>query len=218
MMTDPCSFLQELTSRFPCLLPMTPEITAAGQVIGDALAADQTLYLCGNGGSAADCEHIAGELLKGFLVPRRLPASDRERLVAAAGVADGDYLAAKLQGALRAVALTRHPALATAVGNDTGGDLVFAQQVWGLGRPGDVLLAISTSGNARNAVLAAKAALAREMTVIALTGNGGGALRSLAHVVLAVPERETFRVQELHLPVYHCLCAMLEARFFTDRQ
>ena len=205
--------VQELVRRFPVLAETAPALLAATTLIGAALDAGGTLFLCGNGGSAADCEHIAGELMKGFLHRRPLPA------VAAAGLktdfgADGEYLAARLQCGLRAVALTGHPALATAVANDNGGDLVFAQQLQALGRRGDVLLAISTSGDSRNVLLAAMTAKALGVRVIGLTGQGGGRLAALAELVLGVPERETFKIQELHLPLYHALCAMLETRAF----
>ena len=165
------------------------------------------LLLCGNGGSAADCEHIVGELMKGFLLPR--PVAEK---VFKDGVPDETLQ--KLQGALPAVALTGHPALASALVNDTDARLIYAQQVLGLGRPGDVILAISTSGNAQNCCLAAQTAKALGLSVIALTGEGGGRLGQLADCLLAVPERETYKVQELHLPLYHALCARLEAHFF----
>ena len=185
----------------------------AAEMIIACLKNGGKLLLCGNGGSAADSEHIAGELLKGFLHRRPLPTADAAALRSAGG-ADGDYLAAKLQRGLRAVALTGHPALATAVANDNGGDLVFAQQLWALARRGDVLLAITTSGNSRNVLLAAAAARALGVKVVGLTGRGGGKLAALADFMLCVPENETFKIQELHLPLYHALCAMLEARTF----
>lgn len=205
--------LTELTRRFPVLAECAPVLAKAVGLVGASLDAGGTLYICGNGGSAADSEHIAGELLKGFLHRRPLPAADAAALRSLSG-ADGDYLAAKLQRGLRAVALTGHPALATAVANDNGGDLVFAQQLWALGRRGDVLLAITTSGNSRNVLLAAQAARALGVKVVGLTGRGGGKLAALADLMLCVPESETFKIQELHLPLYHALCAMLEARAF----
>ena len=198
----------------PALSVCGPEIRAAFLSLVSTFSSGNKLLVCGNGGSAADSEHIVGELLKGFLLPRRLGAEWAERLYAAGPVADADYLAARLQGGLRAVALTGHPALSTAVINDNGGDLAFAQQVMALGRPGDALLALSTSGRARNVLLAAHTARAIGVRVIAATGAGGGPLRDQADVWVGVPERETFKVQELHLPVYHAWCAMLEAAFF----
>jgi D-sedoheptulose 7-phosphate isomerase len=209
--------LQRLGERYPVLAPVVPDVAAAGDLIGDALGAGGTLFVCGNGGSAADSEHIAGELLKGFLLPRPLaPAEARAVRAAAASPEDGNYLVARLQRGLRAVALTGHTALATAVANDTGADLVFAQPLWALARPGDVLLAISTSGNARNVCLAAQAARARGLRVVALTGATGGRLRALADVAVCVPASAPAEAQELHLPVYHALCAQLEARFFAE--
>ena len=165
------------------------------------------LMLCGNGGSAADAEHIVGELMKGFLLKR--PVAER---VFPGGVPDPALK--KLQGALPALSLNGHPALAAALVNDTDASLIYAQQLLGLGRPGDVLLCISTSGNARNCCLAAQTARALGVEVIALTGAGGGRLAELSDCLIAVPERETYRVQQLHLPLYHALCARLEARFF----
>ena len=165
------------------------------------------LMLCGNGGSAADAEHIVGELMKGFLLKR--PVAER---VFPGGVPDPAL--EKLQGALPARSLNGHPALAAARVNDTDASLIYAQQLLGLGRPGDVLLCISTSGNARNCCLAAQTARALGVEVIALTGAGGGRLAELSDCLIAVPERETYRVQQLHLPLYHALCARLEARFF----
>lgn len=206
--------LETLALRYPVLAALCPEIERAFEVVAGALADGKVLYLCGNGGSAADCEHIAGELLKGFLLPRRLTGAEAAALRGAAPAAEAAHLAARLQGGLRAIALTGHPSLASAVANDSAADLVFAQPVWALACPGDVLLGLSTSGNARNVVLAALAARARQMRVIGLTGQGGGRLRAVADVCLCVPETETYKVQELHVPVYHALCAMLEARFF----
>lgn len=165
------------------------------------------LMLCGNGGSAADAEHIVGELMKGFLLKR--PVAEQ---VFPGGVPDPAL--EKLQGALPALSLNGHPALAAALVNDTDASLIYAQQLLGLGRPGDVLLCISTSGNARNCCLAAQTARALGVEVIALTGAGGGRLAELSDCLIAVPERETYLVQQMHLPLYHALCARLEARFF----
>lgn len=206
--------LDRLLQRYPVLVPLRPETEKAFERLCECFQQGGTLYLCGNGGSAADAEHVAGELLKGFLLPRPLTPGQRDAL-AAAGGADAAYLATKLQRGLRTVSLTGHPALATAVANDSGADLVFAQQLQVLGRPGDVLLAISTSGQARNVQLAARVAHALGLQVVALTGATGGALRALADVALCVPAAETYQVQELQVPLYHALCAMLEAHFFA---
>lgn len=172
------------------------------------------LMLCGNGGSAADCEHIAGELMKGFLKQRPLPKEQQDRLQAEG--AEGELLAQKLQGALPCIALTGHPALTTAFSNDVEPSMTFAQQVWGYGRKGDVLLAISTSGNAKNVRLAVLAAKAQGVCTIGLTGRSGGKLLELCDLTLRVDETETYRVQEQHLALYHTLCAMLEAHFFEE--
>jgi len=204
--------LSDLLDRHAVLASVRGIIVDAFEKICGCLRSGGALFLCGNGGSAADAEHIAGELIKGFLKPRPLSTAAQAAIVeAAGGHQDGHYIASHLQQGLRAVALTGHPALATAMANDVGADLIFAQQVEALGRCGDVLLAISTSGNARNVRLAALVARARGMSVVALTGCDGGALRTVSDLVIAVPERVTPRVQELHLPVYHALCAMLEA-------
>jgi D-sedoheptulose 7-phosphate isomerase len=168
---------------------------------------DGIVYLCGNGGSAADAEHIVGELMKAFEQRRPLPEADAAKL-------DDDYLRQHLQGALRAVSLNGHPSLASAIANDVAADMVFAQQVHGYGRTGDVLWAISTSGNATNVINALKVARARGLVTIGLTGASGGAMKEHCDVCIRVPEADTFKIQELHLPVYHALCRMLEARFF----
>ena len=172
------------------------------------------LLLCGNGGSAADCDHIAGELCKAFLKKRPIPASRcREMAALCPEVAP---LLDRLEDALPAIPLAAMTALLTAYGNDCEAELSFAQAVLSLGKPGDVLLAISTSGNSKNILAAAKVARAIGMQVIALTGKGGGALAALSDITIAVPEGETYRVQELHLPIYHYLCAKIEEHFFGE--
>jgi D-sedoheptulose 7-phosphate isomerase len=167
------------------------------------------LLLCGNGGSAADAEHWAGELLKGFAQKRCLTQKEKDSLP--------DYLRDKLQGALPAIPLTGFVSLSTAFANDVDPQLTFAQLVWGLGNPGDVLTGISTSGNAANVCAAMEAAKAKGMIRIGLTGQGGGKLLSLTDLCLRVPASETYLVQELHLSTYHCLCLMLEEEFFPKR-
>ena len=172
-----------------------------------------TLLICGNGGSAADCEHIVGELMKGFCRRRPLTADDRNKLAVVSGD-DATLLADKLQYGLPALSLVSHSALITAIANDLDGGLIFAQQIWALGKAGDVLLAISTSGNSRNVLLAAKAARAKNMVVIGLTGAGGGQLAPLCDVLIDVPSDNVARIQELHLPIYHQICMRLEAHYF----
>lgn len=171
--------------------------------------------MAGNGGSAADADHIVGELMKGFRMKRPLADKDKASLVAADALMGGK-LAANLQGALPAISLSAHTALMTAFGNDCDPALAFAQQVKGYGSRGDVLMAISTSGNSGNILYAAVAAKAAGMKVIGLSGKGGGRLSEIADVCICVPETECFKVQELHLPVYHALCLMLENRFFKE--
>ena len=171
------------------------------------------VLLCGNGGSAADCEHIAGELVKGFRLPRPLSEDEVTRFDAS-----GDARLSKtLQHGVAALPLTGHFSLTTAIINDIGGEWVFAQQVLVLGRRGDVLMAISTSGNSPNVLAALRVARAQGMATVGLTGQGGGEMAPLCDVLLDVPERETFKVQELHLPLYHALCLAIEHEVFAQQ-
>ena len=167
--------------------------------------------MAGNGGSAADASHLVGGLMKGFVKRRPVP---REDVLALSGLPDGAYLSERLQCGLRAMSLMSQEGITTAVQNDLGGDLGPAQQLYALGRRGDVLIGLSTSGNARNVTLACQVAKLRGMSVIGMTGRGGGLLKSLSDVCVCVPETETFKVQELHLPVYHALCLVVEETFF----
>ncbi len=208
----PAAILDRLVEAYPALADCRSAVWQAYERLCQTFRTGGKLLCCGNGGSAADCEHIAGELLKGFLLPRPLPQSRRAALTALGE--EGELLAQRLQGALPCLALTGHPALATAFGNDVDPQMNYAQQVVGFGRPGDALLAISTSGNARNCTLAVMTAKAMGLTTLCLTGEGGGRLAQLCDVAVRVPAQETYRVQEYHLPVYHALCAMLEAAFF----
>lgn len=167
---------------------------------------------CGNGGSASDSEHIVGELMKSFRIKRELPKGLRERLAEMGE--DGAFLVGKLEGALGAASLSAGVALPSAFANDVGWEAGFAQQVAGLGRAGDTLVALSTSGNSRNCVLAAKVAAAMGMRTVAFTGEAGGLLAEVCDAVVKAPARETYRVQEFHLPAYHALCAMVESEIF----
>lgn len=198
--------LAETIRRFPELEAVAGEIESAAEALRACFAAGGKLLLCGNGGSAADAEHIAGELMKGFHRKRPLGAEARAAL--------GDPLGERLQDALPAIPLTGFPALASAFANDVAPDLAFAQMTWGLGRPGDVLLAISTSGRSRNVIHALRAARARDMCTLGLTGSAGGDMVGLCDVCIRAPAERTDRVQEYHLPIYHCLCTMLEEAFF----
>lgn len=198
--------LDTLLENHPALAVCRGHILAAFELLRDGYAAGGKLLLCGNGGSASDADHIAGELLKGFRSRRRVDGPLRDAL--------GDAFADKLQGALPAIPLGNFTALNTAYLNDVDGEYAYAQLVLGLGKPGDVLLGISTSGNAKNVGHALRAARALGLRTLGLTGESGGAMRDLCDVCIHAPATETFRIQEFHLPVYHCLCLMLEEEFF----
>lgn len=207
--------IELLLRRYPLLEVCKEDILCAYSILEDAYVQGNQLLVAGNGGSAADSEHIVGELMKGFLLPRRLEPSFQEQLLQVDGEL-GSTLAQNLQGALPAIALDGHPALSTAYMNDCAPLLCFAQQVNGYGKPGDVFLGISTSGNSKNILYAAVTARAKGMKIIGLTGQKDNCLSDRADVCIRVPQTETFMVQELHLPVYHCLCAMLEERFYGE--
>lgn len=204
--------LTETLQRYPALKGNETEILSVYEILKNCFANGKRLYLCGNGGSAADCEHIAGELLKSFKKCRPLPTGLVEGLKKQGE--RGQVLIESLECGLPAVSLCGHTAFSTAFQNDRDPMFVFAQQVGVWGQAGDVLLTISTSGNSKNCVYAATVAKAKNMQVVAFLGGSGGALKTLADASVTVPEKETFKVQELHLPVYHCLCAMLEEEFF----
>ena len=204
-----------LIERYPSLESVRQDVIAAYEIMEKSYADGNKLLVVGNGGSAADSEHIVGELMKGFKLPRKPKADFAEKLKAVDSEL-GTVLAENLQGALPAVALDGHIALTTAYMNDCEPLLCFAQQINGLGRQGDVFLGISTSGNAENVRLAAVAAKARGAFVAALTGKGGGKLAGVCDVLAAVPETETYKVQELHLPVYHALCLYVENGLFEE--
>lgn len=205
--------LNLLGERYPVLAPMKEQIAAFFDVIRESYENGGKLIIGGNGGSCSDAEHIVGELMKGFKLLRPLDEVARQKLCAVDPVL-GAELADKLQGGLPAVALSSHPALNTAYLNDVSGDMMYAQQVNSLGKPGDVFLAITTSGTALNLRYAAVTAKAKGMKVLALTGKTGGAFNDLADINLVMPCNETYQIQELHLPVYHCLCLLLEDHFF----
>ena len=202
-----------LTERYPKLSPCAEDILKAYETLEQAYAQGRKLLVCGNGGSASDSEHIVGELMKESKLKRKIYDGQADAMKAIDPYM-GDYLANNLQGALPAIALTGHSALSTAFMNDSESVLVFAQQVNGYGKPGDVFLGISTSGNSMNVIYAAMTAKARGLKVLGLTGQRESRLSRLADVCIQVPETETYKIQELHLPVYHCLCLMLEERFF----
>ena len=205
-----------LIKRYPVLSPVKQNIIDAYLVMEECYEHDGKLLIAGNGGSAADSEHIAGELMKRFKIPRPVTSEMAERLKKI-DVVRGANLAENLERGLMAIPLVAHEALSTAYINDVDGLGVFAQQLFGFGRPGDVFLGISTSGNSKNVMSATVVARALGIKVIGLTGAKGGELASVADVVVKVPETDTFMIQELHLPVYHCWCLMLEDRFFGNK-
>ena len=209
----PMDHLALLINRYPVLEPVKEAIFQAYCLLEKCYEGGGKLLIGGNGGSSADSEHIVGELMKGFCKKRQVPEDFAGKLMEA-DKERGKYLAEKLQQGLPAIALTGHTALSTAYLNDVDGLLTIAQQLYGYGKKGDVFLGISTSGNSENILYAAAAARAMEIPVIALTGKDGGRLAEAADVAIIVPEKETYRIQELHLPVYHALCLMLEERFF----
>ena len=205
--------LNQLIDRYPKLIACRVDIWKAYELLEAAYQNGQKLLVCGNGGSASDSEHIVGELMKEFKLKRKIYGN---QAIALKGIDPelGQILADNLQGALPAISLTGHSALQTAYMNDAVPELVFAQQVNGYGKPGDVFMGISTSGNSKNVLYAAVNAKANGLKVIGLTGANENKLMKYADVCIRVPETETYKIQELHLPVYHCLCLMLEQRFF----
>lgn len=208
-------YVRSLILRYPNLGIVRESIVNAYLMLEDCYEKGGKLLIAGNGGSAADSEHIVGELMKGFKLSRELCDEFKAKLVRVDAEL-GPVLAGKLQGALPAIALDGHLALTTAYMNDADPVLCFAQQVYGYGNNGDVLLGISTSGNSKNILYAATVAKAKGMKVIGLTGAKDSKLSSIADIVVKVPQRETYMVQELHLPIYHCWCLMLESKFFGD--
>lgn len=206
-------YLEQLLERYPILENVKSEIAAAYSIIADCYQSGGKLLIAGNGGSAADAEHIVGELMKSFVLDRKLdPELEKELL--RVSPERGTVLAKYLQGALPAIALDGHMSLSTAYMNDCEPLLCFAQQVNGYGNKGDVFLGISTSGNSKNVLYAATVARAKGMKVIGLTGEKDSELSAFADVCVKAPQKETYMVQELHLPIYHCLCLMLEEHFF----
>ncbi len=204
----------ELISRYPALKSSQKDILMAFECLKNAYASGKKLMVCGNGGSCADSEHITGELMKGFKLDRKPEGEDRKKLLLCP--AHGEYFAKNLQGALRTIALTSSSVMFSAFCNDVDPDLAFAQQVYGYADEGDVLLGISTSGKAKNVNYALELAGALGVTRIGLTKRGAfKEMTSHCDIIIAVDASETYSVQELHLPVYHCLCAMLEDEFFS---
>lgn len=207
--------LNELMERYPCLAVCREDLETAARALIACYERGGRVFTCGNGGSCADADHIVGELMKGFLKKRPLSEEKRKAMLTRCPDLTEETLG-KLQGALPALSLCSLTALNTAFCNDVDPALMYAQSILGLGREGDVLICLSTSGNAANVHEAAQVASGLGLTVIGLTGQKGGKLRETANICIRVPETETFKVQELHLPVYHYLCAAVEAHFFTE--
>ena len=205
--------VDDLIRRYPALDRCRDSIIDGYKIMEECYEHDGKLLIAGNGGSAADAEHMAGELMKRFKSPRPIPEEFAARLVEVDPVR-GKYLAESIERPLMAIPLVAHEAMTTAFMNDVDAQGVFAQQLYGFGRPGDVFLGISTSGNSKNVISASVVARAMGIKVIGLTGASGGELASVCDVVVKVPETETYIIQELHLPIYHCWCLMLEEHFF----
>ena len=204
-----------LIKRYPSLELIKEDIINGYLVIEECYLNNGKLLIAGNGGSAADSEHIAGELMKRFKLPRPISKELADKLKSVDGVR-GEELAKNLECSLMAIPLVAHEALSTAYINDVDGYGVFAQQLLGFGREGDVFLGISTSGNSKNVMNATVVARALGIKIVGLTGAKGGELSTVADVTVKVPETETYMIQELHLPIYHCWCLMLEDKFFGE--
>jgi phosphoheptose isomerase len=207
------SRLSNLIQKYPELEGCLADIDKAYQRMLKSFHLGRKLLVCGNGGSAADAEHIVGELMKGYLKKRPVPDNLKEKF-SQIYPAEAAYLSDHLQQALPAISLVSQVALSTAFTNDVAADMVFAQQVYGYGRPGDVLLGLSTSGNASNVLNAMKVAKVLGLHTLGLTGHSGGIMAALCDVVIRVPWDATPDIQERHLPIIHVLCAMLEESFF----
>lgn len=207
------NILEELVSKYPSLAECLSDIQKAYDLLCMTYEHGGRVFVAGNGGSSCDAEHIVGELLKSFKKRRPIKKEIYDKLYS---LEDGKILCGMLEGALPAYSLNSQTGIMTAFANDKMWDGVFAQQLYGLGNEGDCLILLSTSGNSNNCVYAALTARAIGISTISLTGMGGGKLNCISDCNIAVPESETYKVQELHLPIYHALCAMLEERFFSQ--
>lgn len=208
--------LEELFVRYPALTACRGDIKYAMEALLQCFYLNGKLLVCGNGGSAADCEHIVGELMKAFRLARHLEPEQQSR-IREMYPEDAELMITSLQRAVPAISLASQTALMTAFGNDVSAQMLFAQQVLSYGQPGDVLLAISTSGNSPNILYAAKIAHLQGMCVIALTGESGGKLKGYSDITICVPSHITYQIQEYHLPIYHCMCACVENELFGEK-
>ena len=206
--------LELLIERYPALAVCESEIKRAIEAIIACYEKGGKLLLCGNGGSCADCDHIVGELMKGFLKKRPLDESKKAEMREKCAELD-DATLSKLQGGLSAISLPTIAALSSAFNNDVDPELTYAKSTLALGKAGDIFIGLSTSGNAKNVAAAARVARGLGMTVIGMSGEGGGKLAALSDIAIRVPESETFKIQELHLPVYHTICAEVEEYFYS---
>ena len=213
---DTLRHIDEVLLRCPVLEPLPGEMIRAAEAVCACHHAGGKVLVCGNGGSASDSEHIVGELAKGFVLRRTIPREHAGRLHGGEGGTEEERheLVEKLQSGVAAISLTGHPALASAIDNDTGRQMIFAQQVYVYGRPGDILIGLSTSGNAGNVVRALTVARAFGLTTVGFTGSRPARMDALCDIRLKVPSEETHKIQELHLPVYHTLCLMVEQELF----
>lgn len=205
------AIIDNLILRYPQLDVCKSSVLQALTMLINTYELKGKLLVCGNGGSAADAEHIVGELMKGFLLKRKISQPLANEICMEN---NGTYICKNLQQPLEAISLVSQTGLMTAFANDQAADVYFAQQVLGYGKEEDVLLGISTSGNSNNVIYAAQVAKVLGMKTIGLTGHGGGKLNNYTDINIIVPEQETFKIQELHLPVYHALCAAIEEEFF----
>ena len=206
------NIFDNLMKEYNALQNIQAEILESYEILRECYSSGNKVLICGNGGSASDSEHIVGELMKGFMLKR--PLDEKQKNILAERYSQIDGIADKLQGTLRAISLVSQTSLITALMNDVGADMIFAQQVYGYLDKNDVLIALSTSGNALNVVNAAKTARALDGKVLSITGENGGELKKISNTTLCLPSNETYKIQEYTLPIYHALCAMLEEEFF----
>lgn len=208
-------YIQKLFQRYNCLLPLQKKLQEAVNSLEKCVRKGNKILVCGNGGSAADAEHIVGELMKSFLLPRPILPAHREKLLVSSPYPVDNALLEKLQQPISAISLTGETAFSTAFANDVSFEYSFAQQVLGLGKPEDILWAISTSGNSPNVIYALRLARAMGLVTLGLTGQDGGIMSEHCDIEIRVPAQKTPDIQELHLPVYHALCAELEEKIFN---
>jgi len=209
-------FMKNMLKRYPLLEKCSIDIEKALALCCKSLKNNGTIFICGNGGSAADADHIAGELLKGFLLKREISENIKNKLKESFGE-EGNFIGERLQSGIKAISLTGHPALSTAFANDVNASLIFAQQLYALGNNGDIVIGLSTSGNADNVKKCFQVAAVKGIKSILLSGSDGGKCAKIADLSIIVPEKETYIVQELHLPIYHTLCLMLEDHFYGQK-